>query len=128
MLAEFCQTCNIISVQEHWPLPSDLECLAAVDCQMTSFPRNSSTSTILKIKQTIVFSIAQLETLVNLQRPWKGVVKIFFFVLLENGNWNYGRIGLLECFMKDDNKMVWESGFGECCLWETLFWMVAWIL
>ena len=46
MLAELCQTCNIIFVQEHWLLPSDLERLAAVDCKFTSISSSAMENTI----------------------------------------------------------------------------------
>src|SRR6218665_220328 len=46
MLAELCQTCNIIFVQEHWLSPSDLERLAAVDCRFTSISSSAMENTI----------------------------------------------------------------------------------
>src|SRR6218665_2851015 len=46
MLAELCQTCNMIFVQEHWLLPSDLERLAAVDCRFTSISSSAMENTI----------------------------------------------------------------------------------
>ena len=46
MLMELCQSCNLIFVQEHWLLPSDLERLTAVDCRFTSVSSSAMEDTI----------------------------------------------------------------------------------
>src|SRR6218665_1134186 len=63
MLAELCQTCNIIFVQEHRLLPSDLERLAAVDCRFTSISSSAMENTIGRGVLSGVSSIGQFRSM-----------------------------------------------------------------